>query len=108
MARAPNTGTAISTTPWIRSGTSTTYQIGFNSILISKPENLFKPKVKVRDLPKKGFWDGVEWKAYNAYFPRKSITGKWIVGKIHKRWRTPPIEHRGVGLGNHKQYATTK
>ena len=64
--------------------------------------------VTVKKPPQKGFWDGVEWNEYTAYFPRKSITGKWIVGKMHKRWRTPPIEHRGVGLPNHKQYATTK
>ena len=62
----------------------------------------------VKGPPKRDFWDGVNWEKYTAYFPRKSITGKWIVGKIHKRWRTPPIEHRGVGLGNHKQYATNK
>ena len=62
----------------------------------------------VKRTVQRDFWDGVNWEKYTAYFPRKSITGKWIMGKIHKRWRTPPIEHRGVGLGNHKQYATNK
>lgn len=62
----------------------------------------------VKRPPSRDFWDGVNWEKYTAYFPHKSITGKWIVGKMHKRWRSPPIEHRGVGLGNFKQYATTK
>lgn len=57
----------------------------------------------VKKSPKRNFWDGVNWEKYTAYFPRKSITGKWIVGKMHKRWRT-----REVLPGHFKQYATAK
>lgn len=64
--------------------------------------------VTVKKPPQKGFWDGVEWDEYTAYVPRKSITDTWIIGKMYKRWRTPPIEARGIGLGTFKQYATRK
>lgn len=57
---------------------------------------------------KKGFWDDVEWKEYTSYFPRKSITGKIIIGKMHKRWRTPEPKMRGQGLGIFKEFAKTK
>ena len=103
-------GTASSTSIWSNSGTSMSFGGGFPTFNdIYSRKNSSKPKIiKVRDLPKRDFWDGVEWKEFTSYVPRKSITGKWIVGKMHKRWRTPPMKHRGVGLGNFKQFAKTK
>lgn len=56
----------------------------------------------------KEFWEGVEWKEHTSYLPRKSITGKWIIGKMHKRWRTPDPVNRGQGLGVFKEFANTK
>ena len=41
---------------------------------------------------KREFWDGVEWKDHTSYIPRKSITGKIIVGKMHKRTKKLIIE----------------
>ncbi len=107
-----STGTATSgSTTWTSSGTTTTgiriYQGNIDQIRITKtPIHAPSRRVVVKE---KGFWEGVEWKEYTAYFPRKSITGKIIIGKMHKRWRTPPIEHRGPnGIGNFTQYAKTK
>lgn len=98
-------GTTISVTDWTSSGTSTNYAYGQINF---RPKKSPKPKVKIRDIPKRDFWDGVKWKEFIAYAPRKSITGKWIIGPMYKRWRTPPVKHRGVGLGNFKQYASKK
>ncbi len=68
-----------------------------------------KPKAVKREVHvKKGFWDGVEWEEYTSYVPRKSITGKIIIGKMYKRWRTPPPRSRGKGLGVFKEFAKTK
>ena len=109
-----NTGTttAVSTT-WTTSGTSTDkikiYNGGKDQLQFKKGASLRGPATKRDVRVKKGFWDGVEWKEHTSYFPRKSITGKIIIGKMHKRWRSPPIEHRGPnGIGNFTQYAKTK
>ena len=55
---------------------------------------------------KKGFWDGVEWKEHASYIPRKSITGKIIIGKMHKRHKNSGM--RGMGPRILTQYAKTK
>lgn len=115
------TGTATSTITWTNSGTSTSFSQGWfdSSIIIKNPANLFKPKVKVRDLPKRNFWDGIKWEEYTAYFPHKSITGKWIVGKMHKRSKKGVIKGGSYQQANvkhtvldrrtsHTQYAKTK
>jgi len=81
------------------------YNGGVDQIRITKTP-VHAPSRRV--IVKKDFWDGVEWEEHTSYIPRKSITGKIIIGKMHKRWRTPPVEHRGKGLGTYKQFAKTK
>ena len=71
-------------------------------------KNPFNASTKRDVQVKKGFWDDVEWKEYTSYLPRKSITGKIIIGKMHKRWRTPEPRMRGKGLGTFNQFAKTK
>lgn len=67
----------------------------------------------------KDFWDGVKWKEHTSYWPRKSITGKIIIGKMHKRHRKVVIRGSTTRIGNvintvlsrttpHTQYAKTK
>jgi len=105
-----NSGTATHTTTWTTSGTSTTGIKIYNG---GKDVLQFKKGAKIKAVKrvhqaKKGFWDDVEWKEYTSYIPRKSITGKIIIGKMHKRWRTPEPRMRGKGLGNFTQFAKTK
>jgi len=68
---------------------------------------------------KREFWDDVEWKEYTSYMPRKSITGKIIIGKMHKRSKKDIIKGGTYHTSNvtntildraipHTQYAKTK
>ena len=89
-------------------GTSTTDTWVMHEPLAPPPRASAAPP-QVRDpFVKRDFWHGVEWKSYTSYVPRKSITGKWIIGPMFKRWRTPSMEYRGKGLGVHKQFAGKK
>lgn len=91
MARTTyNTGTTSSATTFISSGGTITippgsfkiYNGGRDQLQITK--NLFGGSKK-RVITMKGFWEGVEWEEFKTYRPRKSITGKIIIGKMHKR-----------------------
>ena len=104
-----STATVSGTTTFTSSGTSTHGIKIYNA----SPQLVFKKAAKIRTQTSpvkavKGFWHGVEWKEYTSYVPRKSITDKWIIGKMYKRWRTPSMEYRGKGLGNHTQFANHK
>lgn len=104
-----NTGTstidiATDTSNYTVSGTNTVRAV-FKKAPRKKARKRTNPTVRT---PVKDFWDGVEWKAYTSYIPRKSITGKIIIGKMYKRWRTPEPKMRGKGLGTFKQFANHK
>jgi hypothetical protein len=86
------------------SGTNTVHAV-FKKAPRRKARKRTNPTVKAQV---KDFWDGVEWKPYTSYIPRKSITGKIIIGKMFKRWRTPAPMDRGKGLGVFKQFAKQK
>lgn len=106
QASGTNTGTTNSSATWTTDASSNTSHKWVRRLpaMVAKPE-----PIKRDPFMKKDFWDGVEWKEYTSYIPRKSITGKWIIGPMHKRWRTPPIEHRGPnGIGTFHQYAGKK
>jgi hypothetical protein len=117
-----DTGTATS-------GDVLTYATGTTNAdgtwTVSKPISIYNPNPQIKAIrdpfagkttktiddvfKKKTFWDGVEWEEYTSYIPRKSITGKIIIGKMHKRWRSASMPYRGPnGIGNHKQFAKTK
>ena len=98
------------------SGTGGTWS-STSTIAIYDPQ----PQIQIRDpyagsikqsakelFKEKDFWDGVEWEEHTSYMPRKSITGKIIIGKMYKRWRTPEPKYRGQGLGVSKQFAKKK
>lgn len=101
-----NTGTATTGDVLTFSDTSSTWSIApVIKIKITKRS----VNIPARPIIIKDCWEGVEWKEHTSYMPRKSITGKIIIGKMHKRWRAPSIEFRGPnGIGNHTQYAKTK
>jgi len=101
-------GTATTETMTWTTGTSTTDTWVMHEPLA--PPRTASPKPPLRRDPfiKKDFWHGVEWKLYTSYVPRKSITGKWIIGPMYKRWRTPAPMDRGKGLGTFKQFAGKK
>lgn len=97
------TATVTTTMTW---ATGTTTNSGWAMHAPAPPPPL--PPAIQNPFVKKDFWDGVDWKEYTSYVPRKSITGKWIIGSMYKRWRTPPPLHRGNGLGTFKQFAGKK
>jgi hypothetical protein len=101
-----NTGTTTTSSTWTSSGGTVTTVRSLDHLHFKKAAKA--APVKRDPFVKKGFWDDVEWKEHTSYFPRKSITGKIIIGKMHKRWRTPEPRMRGQGLGNFTQYAKTK
>lgn len=91
---------------------------------------MFAPPIKIKttklsvNVPAKPviikeFWDGVEWKEIKTWRPRRSITGKIIIGKMHKRHKKVVIPGSTTRTGNvintvldratfHTQYAKTK
>lgn len=99
------TATVTTTMTW---ATGTTTNSGWAMHAPAPPPPLPLPPAIQNPFVKKDFWDGVDWKEYTSYVPRRSITGKWIIGSMYKRWRTPPPRHRGKGLGNFKQFAGKK
>ena len=100
-----NGGTPTATSTWTSSGTTFNSGGGFPTFNdIYNRKNSSKPKIKVRNLPKRDFWDGVEWKEFKTYMPHKSITGKIIVGKMYRRTKTVLKKYGST----HKQYAKTK
>ena len=106
-----DTGTSDTSPTYTNSGTSNDIRIyngGIDQIRITKAPLIHGEKIKRDPFMKRDFWDGVEWKEYTSYIPRKSITGKIIIGKMHKCWRTPEPRMRGKGLGIFTQYAKTK
>ena len=83
-----NIGTTSTSTTWTTGSTSTDY------VQVYDP----KPQIRIKDpyagrvtktvddiRRKKEFWDGIKWEEFKTYRPRKSITGKIIIGKMHKR-----------------------
>lgn len=107
-----DTGTAATSTTNTTDGTWTVPVSIYQpqpQIKIKDPYAGFKKKTAKEVFKKKGFWDDVKWEEYTSYIPRKSITGKIIIGKMHKRWRSASMPYRGPnGIGNHKQFAKTK
>ena len=108
-----NSGTSTNTSTVTTNATTSGSDYYGIKIYNPEPQLTFKKGARIRTQRSpvkavKGFWHGVEWEKYTSYVPRKSITDKWIIGKMYKRWRTPPMEHRGKGLGNHKQFAKHK
>lgn len=83
-----NIGTTSTSRTWTTSNTSSGYVQVYNprpQIKIKDP-NAGRATKTVDDIHrKKEFWDGVEWEEFKTYRPRKSITGKIIIGKMHKR-----------------------
>ena len=124
---------ATNNTYTIDTGTASTYDTGTAStydticwhrpdfFLRSQPIKLATP-INILAKPvitRKGFWDGVKWEEFKAYRPRKSITGKIIIGKMHKRHKKVVIPGSTTRTGNvintvlgratfHTQYAKTK
>lgn len=62
--------------------------------------------VKRNPFVKKDFWDGVDWKEYTSYVPRRSITGKIIIGKMYRR--TKAVRKIEGAAYKYKQFAKTK
>jgi hypothetical protein len=101
----PATGDTLTYTVATATGTSSTSGFTFHNSedqLYFKKAAKHQPAVKRDPHIKKDFWDGVEWKEHTSYIPRKSITGKIIIGKMHKRWRVPGPR------ASMTQYAKTK
>ncbi len=89
-----DTGTATTGDTLTYTTGTTSGDGGWTPVKIYNPE----PQIKIKDpyagktvktvddiIKKKAFWDGVEWEEFKTYRPRKSITGKIIIGKMHKR-----------------------
>lgn len=116
--------TTVSGCTFTSSGTSTYSTKPFR--IQPGPQLVFKKAAKLRSqtspvkrIPVKDFWHGVEWEEHKSYMPRKSITGKIIIGSMHKRYKkvVMPGSTRRSGhvintvLGratSHTQYANTK
>jgi hypothetical protein len=108
-----NSGTSTNTSTVITNATTSGSDYYGIKIYNPEPQLTFKKAARIptqRSPVKvvKDFWDGVEWKEHTSYVPRKSITDKWIIGKMYKRWRTPEPRMRGKGLGTFKQFANHK
>lgn len=96
-----NTGTTTTGNVLTYSDSSSAWPAG----RMIKTKGATKPvHIPAKRMIEKGFWDDVKWKEYKTYRPRKSITGKIIIGKMHRRTKVVQKIYGSM----HIQYAKTK